>query len=54
MSDVILLIRGARLKHDDKTIFPSAEMTVWTVMIRKDFDQCYIFVMFTGISVTVL
>lgn len=49
MSDKILLIRGARLKHGDKSkAFCQEEKTaVWTVIIRMDFEQCYIFVMFT-------
>lgn len=25
----------------------TAEMTVWTVIIKINFEQCYIFVMFT-------
>lgn len=54
MSDEMLLICGARLKFDDKSgpLFcrqnkQQKEMTVRTVIIRMDSEQCYIFVMFT-------
>lgn len=50
MSDKILLVCGARLKLDNKSIHfakkqtkETAEMTVWTVIIRVGFEQCYIF-----------
>lgn len=39
----MLLNRGARLKHDDKKrpFLPTKEVTVWTVIIRMDFEQCF-------------